>query len=129
MKQLTLLFAILISIIMLSGCGKSGNGLIDDDIINKDVSEDSDEYLGFYTLDPSDLVGTWLIESIFDEDTKTTVEINRYFTIQPFDVKQAKETHEVQFPFEDLKCLTATYEDAVVTEYNGEPKYNLLNFL
>lgn len=112
---------------MLSGCGKSGNGLIDDDIINNDVYDDSDEYLGFYTLDPSDLIGTWLIENVYDEDSKQTVAINKTLTILPFDVSKAEVSNEMEFPFDNIKYSRATYEETVVTENNGGLKYNSLS--
>lgn len=121
MKQLSKLLMMLIGILAITGCGKSDSSnysLIDDEI------EGSEEYFSLFTMDPAELPGTWILESIYDTESKTKVDINKTFTILPFDIKQAKETDQFEFDYSDLKYYVATYEDIVEEKVKDTINYS-----
>lgn len=108
----------LICITSLTGCGKSGNSWIDDP---EDVYEYTwEEYLKKYTLNASELTGTWTVEKVKDISTDKTTEVNETFTILSIDLNAAEETYVSEVNYSNLQFHFANYEDKVVYKENGE---------
>lgn len=108
----------LICVASLTGCSKSGNSWIDDP---EDVYEYTwEEYLKTYTLNASELAGTWTLEKVEDISTGKVTEINETFTILPFDLNAAEETYVSEVNYANLQIHFADYDDKVVYKKNGE---------
>lgn len=103
----------LICLASLTGCGGTGSSWDDDDLYEYTW----EEYLSEYTMNASDLAGTWTIEKVKDYVSGEVAEINQTFTILPFNLDEAEETNIADVNYSGLTFHYATYKNKV--RYNG----------